>query len=130
MIRELYNKSRLPWSILGDFNDLMYSHEKQGRHDHPRWLLDGFKKVIEECHLTDMGFLGYEFTWERSRGTETWIQERLDRGFSNHDWTHMFPHATIKVLDVSVSDHLPIFLELNMKIYVPKKKSSVSRIHG
>lgn len=32
----------------------------------------------------------------------------------------MFPAAEVTVLDVSTSDHLPLSLQLNKKMYVPK----------
>lgn len=34
----------------------------------------------------------------------------------------MFPSAEIKVLEVSTSDHLPLFLELNRRDYAPRVK--------
>lgn len=43
------------------------------------------------------------------------------RGLASHDWKNMFPLAEIKVVDVSTSDHLPLFLQLNKQIYVPRE---------
>lgn len=120
LLRELAGESRLPWCIVGDFNDIMYDHEKSGGRMHPRCLQEGFKRTLNECGLMDMGYSGSAFTWERSRGTVNWVQERLDRGVSNSEWQSLFPRATIKVLEVSTSDHMPLFLELNRMIYVPK----------
>ncbi|XP_074354363.1 uncharacterized protein LOC141693242 [Apium graveolens] len=122
LLRSLADESDLPWCILGDFNDIMHSHEKQGGRPQPRLLMEGFKETIAGCHLKDMGYMGNEFTWERFRGTSAWIQERLDRGFSNQEWRNIFPRATIKVLEVSTSDHMPLFLEPNRLVYVPKVK--------
>ncbi|XP_074346657.1 uncharacterized protein LOC141685458 [Apium graveolens] len=48
------------------------------------------------------------------------MQERLDRGLANYEWKNLFPSAEIKVLDVSTSDHLPLVLNLNSQVYVPK----------
>lgn len=62
----------------------MYDHEKKGGGMHPRWLMEGFKKMINECNLMDMGYSGSEYTWEHSRGTANWVQERLDRGGVKH----------------------------------------------
>lgn len=122
LIRELKGKSDLPWCILGDFNDMMFGFEKVGGRPQPRRLLDGFTKAIMECNLIDLGFTGHEFTWEKSRGTDGWIQERLDRGFATQVWRNLFPQAEVKVLDVSTSDHLPLVLQLNAKVYVPKAR--------
>lgn len=68
----------------------------------------------------DLGLKGNKFTWERSRGTAKWIQEQLDQGMANRQWKEMFPSADITVIDVSTSDHLPLSLQLNKKMYAPK----------
>lgn len=98
----------------------MAADEKQGRVVHPQRLLQGFTDAVNDCQLMDLGFHGNMFTWERSRGNEGWIQERLDRGLANKQWKDMFPLAEVNVLDVSTSDHLPLNLQLNRKMYVPK----------
>lgn len=68
----------------------------------------------------DLGFQGEFFTWEKSRGTERWIQERLDMGLANKDWRDLFPSAVVNVMEVSTSDHLPLYLTLNRKVYMHK----------
>lgn len=100
----------------------MYASEKLGGCAPPQNLLDGFSNTVEQCGLQDLGFSGNMFTWERCRGTNQWIQERLGRGLANIEWKRLFPDAKIQVIDVSTSDHLPIFLQLNRKIYVPKSR--------
>ncbi|XP_074347433.1 uncharacterized protein LOC141686289 [Apium graveolens] len=100
----------------------MFDHEKCGGTPQPRGLMEGFRNVVNECALTDLGFSGNEFTWERSRGTPNWMQIRLDRGLENSAWQRLFPRAEVKVLEVSTSDHLPLFLELNQMVYVPDIK--------
>lgn len=122
LLRNLASQSQLPWSILGDFNDLMYAHEKRGRRGHSNAMLEGFRETVNDCQLNDLGFTGNEFTWERFRGSEAWVQERLDRGLANSQWQHLFPNAEVKVLEVSTSDHLPLFLELNRMMYVQKAR--------
>lgn len=113
-------RSSLPWCIVGDFNDIMVADEKYGRCTHHRKFLHGFTDAINDCQLMDLGFIGNMFTWERSKGTARWVQERLDRGLANRQWKDMFPLAEVTELDVSTSDHLPLNLQLNRKIYVPK----------
>lgn len=102
---------------------MLYGFEKLGGRPHLMALLEGFNKVTLECGLEDPRFNGSKFTWEKSRGMEIWIQERLDRGFTNHDWRGLFPHAEVKVIEVSTSDHFPLLLQLNSQVYVPKTKS-------
>ncbi|XP_074342351.1 uncharacterized protein LOC141679878 [Apium graveolens] len=122
MIRGLSQHSTSPWYVIGDFNDLMFDTEKRGGSSHPRSLLQGFSDTVADCGLIDLGFEGECFTWERCRGTDLWIHERLDRGLANREWMEFFPNATVKVVDVSTSNHLPLFLDLNKKVYVPKEK--------
>lgn len=101
---------------------MMFAYEKVGGRPQPRRLLEGFRNTINDCGLYDIGFRGSEFTWERARGTTSWIQERLDQGMANYEWKNMFPRAELKVLEVSTSDHLPIFLDLKTKVYAQKTR--------
>lgn len=61
-MRELANKSNLPWCIIGDFNDMSSQEEKRGGQYQPRALLTGFSETILECGLQDLGFKGDMFT--------------------------------------------------------------------
>ncbi|XP_074374269.1 uncharacterized protein LOC141714661 [Apium graveolens] len=121
MLRELAAHSDFLWCIIGDFNDIMVKEEKQGSCSHPQRLIHGFTEATNDCQLIDLGFNDNMFTWEKSRDTERWVQERLDRGLANRQWKDMFPDTDVKVLDMSASDHLPLHLQLNRKMYVPKK---------
>ncbi|XP_074362148.1 uncharacterized protein LOC141702349, partial [Apium graveolens] len=115
-------RSDLPWCIIGDFNDLLFTDEKQGGRPHPSNLLYGFGETIRECNLVDLGYVGGKYTWDKSRGTSKWIQERLDRGLATQEWRELFPLAEVHVLEVAPSDHLPLHLQLNKKVYVPRSK--------
>ncbi|XP_074352512.1 uncharacterized protein LOC141691645 [Apium graveolens] len=122
ILRELASKSQLPWCVLRDFNDMFFNSEKCGGRPHPNNLLTGFGEAITDCELEDIGFIGSEFTWEKSRGTPGWIQERLDRGFVTQSWRQLFPTVEVHVLKVSTSNHLMLILKLNSQIYVPKSR--------
>lgn len=117
-----WEKSNLPWCLIGDFNDMMYIDEKRGGREHPRNLLAGFVDILNECNLIDLGFTGEKYTWEKLRGTNGWIQERVDRGVATREWCNLFPDAEINVLEVAPLDHLPLNLQLNKKVYVPRTK--------
>lgn len=67
--------------------------------------------------MIEVDLKGGDFTWEKSKGTTNWVQERLDRSFTNSDWWIKFPLCTLTVFHATVSDHEPIKLELvNTKI--------------
>lgn len=87
----------------------MFAHEKVGGRSHPSRLLEGFTVTISDSGLVDLGYVGNQFIWEKSRGTAEWVQQRLDRGLSNYEWENMFPGDEVKVLDVSTSDHFHYF---------------------
>lgn len=84
---------------------MMFGFEKLGGRSHPRSLPEGFRKVVTDCGLVELGFSGSEFIYEKSRGTEAWVQERLDRGLPIMDGRICFrvqrlrsltyPHQTI-----------------------------------
>lgn len=64
-IRYLASKSELPWCIIGDFNDLIFSDETRGGREHLSCSLTGFIGTIIDCGLRDLGFVGEKYKWER-----------------------------------------------------------------
>ncbi|KAL6579790.1 hypothetical protein OROMI_007814 [Orobanche minor] len=52
-----------PWMVGGDFNIVLYPHEKKG--DNPPILseMEEFRDAILECNLMDGGYVGPPFTW-------------------------------------------------------------------
>lgn len=101
---------------------MMSTDEKRGGRPHPFNLLQGFVEVVNNCGFIDLGFVGEKYTWEKSRGTKNWIQERLDRGLVNRAWSDMFPQVEIQVLEVATSDHLPLYLQLHIQVLQPKER--------
>lgn len=43
--------------------------------------MSAFREVLKECDLSDLGFSGQWFTWERVKLLDSNIRERLDRGW-------------------------------------------------
>lgn len=112
LIDRLSNLSALPWCIWGDFNDMMHVSDKKGNFVHPQYLINGFRNTTEGCQLYELMMTGGRFTWEKSRGTSSWVREKLDRGFATVNWCNKFPMFNLSVLHTSVSDHEPLLLEL------------------
>lgn len=108
LIKNLASVSTLPWCIVGDFNDMISVDNKKGQHRHPQHLLDGFKRCIDECGLTELELTGGKYTWEKSRGSRDWVRERIDHAFGLVDWLQMFPLCNLKVHHSDYSDHDPI----------------------
>ena len=64
------------------------------------------------CHLQDLGYLGYPYTWSNKRPGEANTKIRLDRGVANKEWTDRFQLSKIVHLSTHASDHLPILLHV------------------
>ncbi|XP_074352927.1 uncharacterized protein LOC141692083 [Apium graveolens] len=123
LIRHLHSQFQNPWILIGDMNNVLGQADKRGGPLYPTWLINGFQEVLEECDLHDMELTGYPFTWERGHGTDKWVEIRLDRALTSGSWLNLFKDAKLVNLEVSTSDHSPIFLEPVNNVLIP------SRVH-
>ncbi|GMJ10267.1 hypothetical protein HRI_004695900 [Hibiscus trionum] len=71
----------------------------------------GFRDMLEGCNLSDLGFNGVWYTWERGRLPETNVRERLDRAVANPSWWDMHQDYSVSHLPHSMSDHCPILID-------------------
>ncbi|GAA0152411.1 hypothetical protein LIER_10900 [Lithospermum erythrorhizon] len=63
LLRFINNNSSLPTAFLGDFNEVLDVTEHSSyRRQRPMWQNNMFKKVVVECDLMDIGFVGFSFT--------------------------------------------------------------------
>ncbi|XP_074347003.1 uncharacterized protein LOC141685822 [Apium graveolens] len=126
LIRVLAGKSDLPWYIMGDFNDLLYESDKWGRLPHPRSLLEGFRKAIDDSLLAELHLHEGKFTQEKCQGKPEWVKKRLDRCFATQTWWNLFQLCKLFVDHDSASDHDPLFLDLVNVSFSRKFFASVS----
>lgn len=122
LIRRISEASNLPWCLIGDINNVLSRSDKRGGRPYPQWLISGFQEVCDVCNLRDMELIGHPYTWEKSKGKSNWVEVRLDRALVTQDWSDLFPEACLENLEISPSDHCPIWLRLGVK-----KKSSAAR---
>uniref|UniRef100_A0A803P906 Uncharacterized protein n=1 Tax=Cannabis sativa TaxID=3483 RepID=A0A803P906_CANSA len=115
LLRTLHASNSSPWCLIGDFNNVTSQADKKGGNPYPNWLIEGFQKVLSDCALFDLNLFGYQFTWERGRGTSNWIEVRIDRALAYDLWLHNFSLARLTNTEISTSDHTPIFLEPSPK---------------
>ncbi|XP_048496581.1 uncharacterized protein LOC125495795 [Beta vulgaris subsp. vulgaris] len=108
----LARATELPWLCGGDFNLLLTANEKKGGDGFNAREADIFRRAMEACHFSDLGFVGYDFTWSNNRGGDANIQERLDRFFANNSWKDKFPGSFVSHLTKRKSDHLPIVISV------------------
>lgn len=111
LLKTWSSKTILPIIFFGDFNDMLFASDKSGQHLHSQAFLEEFKATIDDCRLIELDLKGGEFTWEKSKKTENWVRERLDRAFANNSWWRKFPLYKLLVTHIIKSDHDPIILE-------------------
>lgn len=119
LLKNLARDSNLPWALIGDFNNISSQNEKKGGDNYPTWLVDGFNRTLSETGLQDMEIVGHQYTWEKGRGTNAWMEVRLDRALTNEDWLKLFPLAKLYNTEGAPSDHSLIVL-------VPKRVDVVA----
>lgn len=53
----------IPWAILEDFNEITHSDEKLGWLERDAGQMSEFRECLNNCGLTDLGFVGQRYTW-------------------------------------------------------------------
>jgi hypothetical protein len=106
LLRTLHAQDNLPWLCMGDFNEILFSHEKDGGPARAPGCMESFRKALEDTRLDDLGFVGDVFTWRNNwHVADGYIRERLDRAVANVQWRCLFPLYKIINGDHRHSDH-------------------------
>ncbi|XP_057251664.1 uncharacterized protein LOC130591770 [Beta vulgaris subsp. vulgaris] len=101
----------MPWLVTGDFNEVIYHHEKFGGNPPKDYKMRKYKETMEICGLHDLGFIGSKYTWFNKRRSYP-IFERLDRGWGCDNWALTFPNTVVNNLPRLSSDHNPLLITL------------------
>ena len=62
LLRDLSQRSSLPWICMGDFNKILFAEEKLEWLDRLERQMQSFRDALDFCRLKDLGFNGYPFT--------------------------------------------------------------------
>ncbi|KAL8132768.1 hypothetical protein AgCh_008304 [Apium graveolens] len=100
-LRNLARDSNLPRCAIGDMNNVTSQLDKKGGALYPDRLIEGFNEVLAETGLIDMELVGHQFTWEKGRGINGWMEIHLDRALIYGEWLHLFPFAKLYNLEVT-----------------------------
>jgi len=111
-LSKVANLHKLPWLLLGDFNEVLCREETFGGRQVNINRAMEFKECIDTCNVIDLGFAAPKFTWTNKRPIFDLILERIDRCFANPEWRLLFLEATITHLPRTFSDHHPVLVEL------------------
>ncbi|KAL0433422.1 UNVERIFIED_CONTAM: hypothetical protein Slati_2676500 [Sesamum latifolium] len=112
LLRRLAGHSSRSWICVGDFNEILEQHEKQGNIPRAQWQMQGFRECLADCDLQDLGFKGDIFTWCNRRETPNTVWACLDRACGNQGWIDLFPKTTVTHEFVACSDHSVIRIGL------------------
>ncbi|KAK4422914.1 hypothetical protein Salat_1874000 [Sesamum alatum] len=75
-----------------------------------------FRRVLEDCNLQDLGFVGDRYTWSNKCESANTVRAHLDRCCTSEGWSQLFPSARVKHLDMIGSDHCPILLDTEAEL--------------
>jgi hypothetical protein len=113
LLRELKTKLHMPWLCCEDFNEIIFSYEKEGGSPRVERCMEKFHQALEDCELHDLGFVGGAFTWRNHHHLATsYTKERLHRVVANTTWRAQFPLVRVVNGDLRHLDHRPIIVSM------------------
>ncbi|KAL9669219.1 hypothetical protein QQ045_006762 [Rhodiola kirilowii] len=69
-----------------------------------------FRDCLDDCELSDLGFMWMSFTYSNKRKGEDEVKARLDRVVANEQWRTSFSRAVVKHEIAYSLDHSHVFL--------------------
>jgi hypothetical protein len=90
-LRYLRAQDDLPWICAGDFNEITSQEEQLGQNERSEAQMILFRNYLTDCHLIDLGYSGYLFTWDNRREGSANVQARLDRAVGDIAFLQLFP---------------------------------------
>ncbi|XP_042969164.1 uncharacterized protein LOC122301866 [Carya illinoinensis] len=104
------NDGTEPWCIIGDFNEILFQHEKSGGRARPENQMISFRNAVDQNNLTDLGHKGVAYTWSNNQKEGNFTKVRLDKCFANQRWRQTYQKVSVENLVARSSDHNPILL--------------------
>ncbi|XP_030924702.1 uncharacterized protein LOC115951683 [Quercus lobata] len=72
--------------------------------------MEDFRVALENCELTDLGFIRHKFTCTNRCPGSAHTKQRLDKVVADKDWIEKFPASSVSHLFNHASDQIPILL--------------------
>ena len=89
-----YNTLKLLWRDLGcalvTLMQYLNLQKKLSKRPPQMSQIDAFPASLEFCHLEDLGFKGYPFTWNNNRPGDANTKLKFDRAVATKDWRDKF----------------------------------------
>jgi hypothetical protein len=94
-LQSIQPKTPTPWIILGDFNLMRYSSDKN-KCNFRQNEADIFNDTNNLLSLIELPLLDRAYTWSNNRQDPT--LQKIDRAFINLEWANTFPNSSISSL--------------------------------
>lgn len=100
----------LSWLCAGDFNEILWSHEKCGLGPRSEAPMKAFRDVLDELGLKDLGYVGRKYTW-KGRHQGGFVLKYLDRTVANNQWLSLNPGTRVQHLHSNSLNHQAIIVK-------------------
>lgn len=104
---ELFDHSNLTegaWYVGGDFNEVLYSEDRNGRTSNVQ--IRKFHEWVAILALVDIPIKNRQYTWSNFRAQVPCSKKHF---FTSIQWLDRFPNTSLRGLPHPVSDHCPRF---------------------
>lgn len=97
-----------PWILLGDFNSILFSDDRQGGNSPSLAEIEDIQSCTTTLGLEDAYSIGNLFTWTNGN-----VWSRIDRVLVNSEWNQQRLHCLVEALPFcSQSDHSILLVSL------------------
>lgn len=90
---------------------MLIHSEFQGRGTWANWQMNAFRETLDHFDLSDMGYEGSDFTWQKLCTDPNTQQARLDRATCNCTWQDHYPWSKVVHQPMFWSDHF-LFIQI------------------
>lgn len=111
----LHNDRNSPWCCIGDFNEMLSIHDKEGTRPIQQNRIELFRSFLDRAGLMDFELKGCRFTWTSNPRDGVVTKEKIDQVLFNWDWQFQYSHAIALALPSVGLDHSPIVLHTMSK---------------
>ena len=80
--------------MMGNFNEIIGHHEKDGVKRRSDTSFLSFNQMISDCGMLEFPCTGNQLSWARKQ-PNGYVRCRLDRALGNGDWHENFLHSII-----------------------------------
>ncbi|KAL4284184.1 hypothetical protein GQ457_16G024570 [Hibiscus cannabinus] len=111
-----------PWILLGDFNVIASPEESSDFNGSQVLCADmrDFLDCMDSLEVSDHPYNGPQFTWSNLQ-SESFLARKLDRALVKSSWIDLLPHSCVEFLAPGVSDHCPILVWLERRLFSLRK---------